>query len=240
MKTIAIYLTNTDRSDFAAAQDNDALKVIARLEGVGARYSFSIYDVTENQFPTDPTHYDAVILTGSPAYIDDGDAWIEHVMRDIRLLIDAKVPLVGLCFGHQAIMAALGGKVEHKDFWIFGGTEFDITNSRPWMNPPMQSLKLYAANKAQVTELPKGFELLGGSKACPLALTAFDDLVFTTQFHPEMDDAFIADLIDEYAEYLGPEVTAEARKSIEISAQGVIFGKWMRNFIELERPETLP
>jgi GMP synthase-like glutamine amidotransferase len=235
MKNVAIYLTNTDRSAFAARHSSDALKVIARLEGVGARYNFTIFDVTEGEFPTDPNAYDAVIITGSPAYVDDGDEWIGHLTKDIVAITNAKTPLIGLCFGHQAIMAALGGKVARKDFWIFGAEEFALHNSRPWMQPAAQTLKLYAANKAQVAELPDGFDLLGGSQACPIAVTALGNHVFTTQFHPEMDDGFIAALIEEYAEYLGPEVADAAFGSIEVPADGPIFGQWMRDFIDLPR-----
>ncbi|MFT4715100.1 MAG: GMP synthase-like glutamine amidotransferase [Paracoccaceae bacterium] len=235
MTHVAIYLTNTDRSEFAARHSNDAFKVIARLEGVGALYDFTVFDVTKEEFPADPTIFDSVIITGSPAYVDDGDAWIDRLLMDIRALVAAKTPLIGLCFGHQAIVAALEGEVEHRTSWIFGGAEFDIVDTRPWMDPPMEALKLYAANKAQVSELPDGFDLLGSSIACPFALSALGDQVFTTQFHPEMDDSFIADLIDEYAEYLGPQTTLAARNSIVEPAQGAIFGQWIRNFIELPR-----
>lgn len=235
MKKIAIYLTNTDRSDFAARQGSDALKVVARLKEVGADYRFTIFDVTLGEFPSDPTAFDGVIVTGSPAYVDDGDEWISHLIRDIQILVAAKTPLIGLCFGHQAIMDALGGTVERKDFWIFGGTDMPISQTRPWMVPAAKNIKLYAANKAQVSKLPPGFDLLGGSKICPIALTALGDHVFTTQFHPEMDDFFIAELIDEYADYLGQETTQSSRASIKTPAEGELFGQWMRNFIELPR-----
>ena len=235
MKKIAIYLTNTDRSEFAARQESDALKVVARLKGAGAEYDFTIFDVVMGEFPPEPTSFDGVIITGSPAYVEEGDEWISHLIRDIQTLVAAKTPLIGLCFGHQAIVAALGGKVDRKDFWIFGGTEMHLADHRNWMRPAATDIKLYAANKAQVAELPDGFDLLGGSDICPIGLAALGDHVFTTQFHPEMDDRFIAELVDEYADYLGPEVTAKSRASIIVPAEGALFGQWMRNFIDLER-----
>jgi GMP synthase-like glutamine amidotransferase len=236
MKKIAIYLTNTDRSAFAARHESDAAKVVARLKGVGADYDFTIYDVTEGAFAPDPTAYDAVIITGSPAYVDDGDDWIGHLQTDIRKLADAKTPMIGLCFGHQAIMAALGGTVSRKDFWIFGGAEATVNESRDWMQPAVKDIKLYAANKAQVSQLPLGFDLLGSTPNCPIAIAALDQHIFTTQFHPEMDDSFIAALLDEYAGHLGPETATQARASIQTPAEGALFGQWMRNFIDLPRP----
>lgn len=235
MKKIAIYLTNTDRSDFATRHESDAVKVVQRLEGAGGRYDFTIFDVTEGHFPNDPTLFDAVILTGSPAYLDDGDAWIDRLCSHIRQMVAAKTPLIGLCFGHQAIMAALGGVVERKEFWIFGGADFAVIDRRSWMQPRADHLKLYAANKAQVTALPKGFDLLGGAPDCPIAMTALGDQVFTTQFHPEMDEGFIAALIEEYEGDLGPDMAKAARASIATSADGGLFGQWMRQFIDLPR-----
>lgn len=235
MKHVAIYLTNTDRSEFAAGHLNDAEKVVERLRGAGADYRFTVFDVTQSEFADDPTGFDAVILTGSPAHVDDNEPWIAPLMRDIRALVGAKTPLVGLCFGHQAIVAAFGGKVVRKDFWIFGASEFTVFATRPWMDPPREKLKLYAANKAQALVLPDGFDLLGGSEICPIGLSALENHVFTTQFHPEMSDEFITALVDEYAEYLGPETTDIARASIKTPAEGDLFGRWICNFIDLPR-----
>lgn len=234
MKHVAIYLTNTDKSDFAANHDTDAVKVIKRLAGVGAAYDYAVFNVTAGEFPADPVGFDAVIITGSPAFVDDPHGWIATLLDHIRKIVAAKTPLVGLCFGHQAVIAAMGGKVGRKDTWIFGGAEFDVIEQRPWMDPPSDRLKLYAANTAQVTRLPEGFDLLGGSTACPIALTALGDHVFTTQFHPEMSDTFIHDLVEEYVDEIGDGI-AEARASIIDPAQGPLFGLWMRRFIEMPR-----
>jgi GMP synthase-like glutamine amidotransferase len=234
MKQIAIYHCNTDTSDFAARNETDAVKVTRRLKDAGADYDIHVFDVTEGRFPDDPTIYDAVILTGSPAFVDDPFGWVEKTLEDIRKMDAAGTPMIGLCFGHQAIMAALGGKVGRKDAWIFGGTEFQINQTRPWMTPGRTSMKLYAANIAQAIELPPGFDLLGGSDLCPIALTARGDRIFTTQFHPEMGDQFISDLVEEYADEIGDGIE-ESRASIKTPAEGPLFGQWMRDFIELPR-----
>ena len=236
MNRVAIYLTNTDRTAFAARHESDAQKVIDRLRGAGAEYDFDVYDVTEDEFASDPTGYDGVILTGSPAFVDDGHDWIRRLMQDIRRMAAARTPLIGLCFGHQAIAAALGGRVARRDFWLFGAVDFKVTAERRWMQPPATALRLYAANRAQVSALPEGFDLLGGSADCPIALSAKGDHILTTQFHPEMDDVFIAELVAEYADALGPEVAARARDSLRRPAQGALFGRWMRAFLELPRP----
>lgn len=234
MKRVAIYMCNTDRSAFSARNESDAVKVVKRLEGVGAVYDFTIFDVTRGEFPSDPTIFDAAIITGSPAFVDDPDGWITRLLDMIRQMVAAKTPLIGLCFGHQAILAAMGGKIERKSSWIFGGSEFDVVEGAPWIDPAQPKIKLYAANIAQASRIPEGFRLLGRSEACPIAMTALGDQVFTTQFHPEMDDQFIQDLIEEYASDIGTGIN-ESRRSVIKPAEGPLFGKWMRNFIELDR-----
>jgi len=236
MKHVAIYHNNTDRSEFALRQpETDADKVAARLAEAGAVFDLSVFHVTEGEFPDDPTQFDAVILTGSPAFIADAHDWIETELDHIRLLDAARIPIVGLCFGHQAVLAALGGKVGKVGAWIFGATEFAIHKQAPWMQPTQSTLRLYAANAAQASTLPDGFELLGGSQACPIAMTAKGSHIFTTQFHPEMDDRFIAELVEEYASEMGPEVEKMARSSLQKRAEGDVFFKWVRNFIETDR-----
>lgn len=235
MKHVAIYLTNTDKSVFAARHPSDAGKVIDALKGVGAEFRFSVFDVTTGDFPDDPLAFDAVILTGSPAYVDDDDAWIARVLHDIRRIEAARVPLVGLCFGHQAIIAALGGEVRRKGSWIFGAADMDVTQTRRWMRQAPAAIRLYAANSAQAFALPAGMELLGTSADCPIAMACLDEHVFTTQFHPEMSDEFIAALVEEYRDYLGPDIAGRAAASLEGGADSALFMSWVRNFIEMER-----
>ncbi len=234
-KQVAIYMTNTDDSDFAQRHPDDVEKVTTSLRDVGADFDFIKYEVMKGEFPADPTRFDAVILTGSPAYVDDPEGWIARLLEDIRVMVAARTPLVGLCFGHQAIIAALGGQVSKRDFWIFGATGCTVTGRRPWMQPPLKDMRLYAANSAQADRLPDGMQLLATSGICPIAMTCFEDHVFTTQFHPEMSDEFVAALVEEYDDFLGAEVAQASRESLTGGAHGSIFMTWVRQFIELER-----
>ncbi|MCB1366362.1 MAG: type 1 glutamine amidotransferase [Rhodobacteraceae bacterium] len=235
MKHVAIYLTNTDNSEFAARHPSDAEKVMHALNAVGADFRYTILDVTRGAFPADPLAFDAVILTGSPAYVDDGDAWIARLLDDIRKIEAARVPLVGLCFGHQAIVAALGGEVRRKGAWIFGAAALSVTATRRWMGDAPATIRLYAANSAQAVRLPDGMDLLGTSPDCPVAMACLGEHVFTTQFHPEMSDDFIAALVAEYRDYLGPEVADRAGDSLKGGADSALFMAWVRDFIAMER-----
>ena len=78
-------------------------------------------------------------------------------------------------------------------------------------------------------------KVLGGAPDCPFALTQLGNHILTTQFHPEMSDGFIAALVKQYSGYLGKELTAAATEQIKGGADGVLFGQWVRNFIDMPR-----
>lgn len=76
-----------------------------------------VYDYAREGTPPDVDHedVDGVVVGGSTAgvYEKDEHGWIESEMEFVRGLVDAGVPTLGICFGHQIVNAALGGTVEH-------------------------------------------------------------------------------------------------------------------------------
>lgn len=234
-KKIAIYLNNTDRGAFADRFENDGEKTAILLRQIRPDWHYEIFDCVMGEFALDPTLYDGVILTGSVASVNDDADWIQTLLQHIKLILGKKTPLIGICFGHQAIAKTLGGEVGRGDIWQFGACSTLITKTRNWMGPEVKSLSLYCGNNEQVLKLPNTMDLLGESADCPIAMTAIGNHVMTTQYHPEMSDIFIAALIEEYADVLGQDVADRARTSIVEGAQGEIFAKWMVNFIEMDR-----
>lgn len=83
---------------------------IARLLPAETEYRVFVDDPT---LP-DPDQYDGIVLSGSTAsvYDDEHASWVEPQSRLVRRCIDDEVPLLGICFGHQLVHAALGGTVE--------------------------------------------------------------------------------------------------------------------------------
>jgi len=150
-------------------------------------FTFQTFSVVDGYFPSGPSDCDGWLITGSKhgAYEDhDWIAPLEDLIRDIRA---ADAPLVGICFGHQIIAQALGGKVEKfAGGWATGRTEYD------WQGKPVT---LNAWHQDQVTDRPDGAEVLASNEFCQNAALLYGDRVFTVQAHPEFDDRVIEGLI---------------------------------------------
>lgn len=230
---LAILMTNTDDSAFARAHPKDGEKFAALIHAVRPDWTFDVFPVKDGVFPADLSAFDGVIVTGSPASVHDGDAWIARLLGTIREIVGREIPLFGACFGHQAIAMALGGEVgKNPEGWIFGLTKADVVDAAPWMEPLGETVSQYGAHVEQVTKLPEGARVLIGSSTCPAGGFAIGDRVYTTQNHPEMTPEFIAALVEEYAPKLPEDEAQRARASLAQEADYTEFAESIARFFE--------
>ena len=127
----------------------------------------------------------AVIFSGGPASVLDKDAPLAP-----KAIYEAGVPLLGICYGEQAMAQQLGGKVEAGHHREFGRAEVTVTEDTPlfadvWLKG--QKYPVWMSHGDRVTELPKGFKVLGTSPNAPIAIIGDDERKFyATQFHLEV------------------------------------------------------
>ncbi|WP_298562862.1 type 1 glutamine amidotransferase [uncultured Aliiroseovarius sp.] len=156
------------------------------LDGHG--FEFQIFSVVDGEFPAGTQDADGWLITGSKHGVYEDHDWIpplEDLIRDIR---DAGQPLVGVCFGHQIIAQALGGRVEKFDGgWSIGRTEYNFGN---------QKLALNAWHQDQVVEAPEGAEIVASTDFCANAAMMIGDKILTIQPHPEFTAPLVAGLIE--------------------------------------------
>ncbi|MEC7257403.1 MAG: type 1 glutamine amidotransferase [Pseudomonadota bacterium] len=153
----------------------------------GHDFTFATYDVESGTLPDSAAEADGWLITGSRHGAYEDHPWIAPLETLIREIKDKGQPLVGVCFGHQIIAQALGGKVEkYPGGWAIGRTEYDMGDRK---------IALNAWHQDQVTELPAGATVLASNDFCANASVSYGDSILTIQPHPEYDADFIAGLI---------------------------------------------
>ena len=115
-----------------AAQSGEYPEMFADLlKGHG--FDFASWAVVNGDFPSGPEAADGWLITGSRHGAYDDLPWIAPLEELIRGIVAQERPLVGICFGHQIMAQALGGKVEKfKGGWSVGPTQYTFgkDNSR--------------------------------------------------------------------------------------------------------------
>ena len=102
-----------------------------RLLGNGIDYHS--FDVPAGELPGVPGDHDAYLITGAAAGVYDGLPWIHELAAFLRAAGAAK--LVGICFGHQIMAEAFGGRVEKvAKGWGVGLHDYPIVKHEPWMD----------------------------------------------------------------------------------------------------------
>ena len=168
----------------------------------GQGLDFRTWSVVDMDFPASVSDADGWLVTGSRhgAYEDlPFIAPLEGLIRDIYA---ARVPLVGICFGHQIIAQALGGTVEKfAGGWSVGRTVYDFDG---------ESVALNAWHQDQVTRAPEGATVAATSPFCANAALVYDDRAFTVQAHPEFSPDFVRGLVDKRGRGVVPDPLLDA------------------------------
>ena len=127
----------------------------------------------------------AVILSGGPASVLDKEAPLAP-----KAIYEAGVPVLGICYGEQAMAAQLGGQVEGGHHREFGRAEVEVVADSPLLEGTWRKGEKYPvwmSHGDRVTVLPPGFRVLGTSPNAPIAIIGDDARKFyATQFHLEV------------------------------------------------------
>lgn len=174
------------------------------LDGHG--FSFRTWAVVDMEFPDDPDTADGWLITGSRFGVYEDLPWIPPLKDLIRAIYAKQKPLVGICFGHQIMADALGGRAEKSDRgWG--------TGRQTYTTPEGEEITLNAFHQDQVTAKPPRARTIASSDFCEFAALAYRDNTVSVQAHPEFTDAFVSDLITARADILPPShVTAALEK----------------------------
>ncbi len=140
--------------------------------------------------PREIEPYAGVVITGSKACLSDPEPWMTPLLEFVRHLDARRKPLLGVCFGHQAIAAALGGRgaVRLAPRGELGWERIRIETPNPLLEGLETEFTCFLSHFDEIAPGTNRFEVLASSERCEVqAFQVEDRPIWGVQFHPEMD-----------------------------------------------------
>lgn len=190
-----------------------------------------IYDVMHGEYPASMDECDGYLITGSKHSVYEDLDWINQLKAYVQELAQAEKKVVGICFGHQLLAAALGGRtVKSKKGWGVGVHPVQVDAKKAWMEPISDRVYLNVSHQDQVVELPENAEVLGGNGHCAVGLFVIGDTCLGIQGHPEIGRPYLEISMASRAEQIGTDRLTKAKVSLSQPTDERIVARWIYNF----------
>lgn len=193
---------------------------------------FAVYDVEEGEYPRDIDEVDAYLITGSKSSVYEDKPWIARLMDFIRELEARGKKIVGICFGHQIVAQALGGKTEKSSKgWGVGRHTHTFTELPDWHDGGKADFDILVSHQDQVVHNARGARVLAGSDFCENAVVQVGDKILTFQGHPEFVPGYSREIMEFRREAIGEETYSRGVASLAGEAEGGRIARWILNFL---------
>jgi len=187
-------------------QTGTALERVRRRRGdyphwfrTGMRLGRAEVRVVDARGATDlpePRGYAGVVVTGSAAMVSEREPWSEATAAWLRGAVHAGTPVLGVCYGHQLLAHALGGRVDYNPRGREIGTvELELAPAAeqdPLFRGLGPRMRVQATHRQSVLAPPPGAELLAHTALDPCAAFRVNAHAWGLQFHPEFSLGAIA------------------------------------------------
>ena len=156
-------------------------------------------DVFRGEAPWAPEGFSGVLVTGSIAFVSDRSDWSEATAQWLLKVINEGLPILGVCYGHQLLAHALGGRVGKNPLGRQIGTrrcELDSAAADDELMCQLpESFPVQTSHLEVVLDMPRDAVRLASTTQDPNFAIRFQPRVWGVQFHPEFSAAVIRDYI---------------------------------------------
>jgi GMP synthase (glutamine-hydrolysing) len=150
-----------------------------------------------------------VVITGSHFMVTEHRDWSEYAAKWLPGAVERRIPILGICYGHQLLAYSLGGKVADNPKGLeFGTIEVnlhDMALADPLFHGIDNPLRVHACHTQSVLDLPPHAEALASSEMDRHQAFIVGECAWGVQFHPEFDAAIMSEYIDHYRQTLSEE-----------------------------------
>jgi GMP synthase-like glutamine amidotransferase len=199
---------------------------------IGQAHDYRVFNVEAGELPGPGEACEAYVITGSAAGAYEALPWITAFGAFLNE-VKGNAKLVGVCFGHQMMAQAFGGRVvKSPKGWGVGLQTYEITSAEPWMDDA-KPVAIAVSHQDQVVAVPPGARVIGGNAFTPMGLIAYDDQpAISMQCHPEFTPDYARALLETRwaALNLGAEGEAALRSLSAPNDRERVAG-WIRNFL---------
>lgn len=222
-------------SDDLLAKFSDYPAMCEKLMGrAGGALEFSSFAALDGILPEQVDQCDAWMITGSKFGVYESHTWIEKLKVFLRQAYQADIPIIGICFGHQILAEALGGRVIKSDKgWGVGIHQYPIHRNHSWMMGDEETLSIQAYHQDQVVEVPEDAEVVAGTDFCPNALLVYGNKALSFQGHPEFGEDYARALIEaRRGTILSDEIADGGIERVGLPHDSEKVAKWIMAFLD--------
>jgi GMP synthase-like glutamine amidotransferase len=214
----------------AAARDRDYDDMYAdMLRAAEPSIRTRTYDVVGGELPTHPDECHAWIVTGAryDAYRDE--PWIVALRKFITTVLEHRARLVGICFGHQAVAHALGGRASNTGTWKAGPQQLHVEDT-PWFEGA--SVRVHAMHQDVASEIPPGARTIAHGETGEHPMFLVGDNILCIQDRPEYEADYVGALVEMRRPRMGDVIADAALATIETeSVDNDVVGRWLTDFL---------
>lgn len=217
-KRFAVLLCAED-SEYVKKKYGGYFGVFVNLLGEEGE-NWDLYRVVNGEYPDEEEIglFDGFVISGSCNDAHGNDAWIVRLLNFLKKLDSLKKKTLGVCFGHQILSRALGGKTGRSTTgWDLGVTTINLSPKFITSTQLPSSLLVIECHRDEVIELPPSAEIVASSDKTGIEMFIYGDHIMGLQGHPEYTKDVLHSILDRLLDrnFIQESQAELARASIE-------------------------